>query len=87
MVCQCWVDERLPDNLIMCYRYLIICCAADARPVFIFVKPPKDTTVETDKWLRVKGTVSLTEEAGMEVPTIAPDSIIYVEEPTFPYTF
>ena len=87
VVCQSWVDERLPDNLIMCYRYLITCCAADARPVFIFVNPPKDTTVDTDKWLRVKGTVSLTGEAGKEVPTIAPDSIIYVEEPKFPYAF
>lgn len=85
VVCQSWADERLPDNLIMCYRYLISCCAADARPIFIFINPPEGTTVEHDKWLRVKGTVSLTGEVGREVPTIKPDSILYVEEPTFPY--
>lgn len=87
VVCQTFADERLPDNLIMCYRYLITCCAADARPVFIFIDPPEATTVQHDKWIRVKGTVSLTGEPGREVPTIAPGSILYVEEPIFPYAF
>lgn len=87
VVCQTFVDERLPDNLIMCYRYLMTCCAADARPVFIFIDPPEETVVENDKWLRVKGTVSIIGEPGKEVPTITPDSILYVKEPKFPYAF
>ena len=87
VVCQTFVDERLPDNLIMCYRYLMTCCAADARPVFIFIDPPEETVVENDKWLRVKGTVSIIGEPGKEVPTITPDSILYVKEPKFPYVF
>ena len=87
VVCQTFVDERLPDNLIMCYRYLMTCCAADARPVFIFIDPPEETVVENDKWLRVKGTVSIIGEPGKEVPIIAPDSILYVKEPKFPYIF
>ncbi|HIP82843.1 MAG TPA: TIGR03943 family protein [Desulfocapsa sulfexigens] len=87
VVCQTFADEHLPDNLIMCYRYLITCCAADARPVFIFIDPPEETTVQHDKWIRVKGTVSLIGEPGREVPTIAPDSILYVKEPKFPFAF
>lgn len=87
VVCQTWADERLPDNFIMCYRYLMTCCAADARPIFIFISPPEGTTIEHDKWLRVKGTVSLTGEVGREVPTITPESLLYVEEPIFPFAF
>ncbi len=87
VVCQSFADERLPDNLLMCYRFLISCCAADARPVFIFIDPPEGTTVQHDRWLRVRGTVSLTGQPGREVPTIAPDSLLYVEEPMFPFAF
>jgi len=88
VVCQTFVDERLPDNLVMCYRYLMTCCAADARPIFIFIDPPADTDVENDKWIKVKGTVStVTGTPGMEVPAIIADSILYVKEPRFPYVF
>ena len=88
VVCQTFIDERLPDSLVVCYRYLITCCAADARPVFVFVDPPEGITVENDKWIKVKGPVSLVSGTpGKEVPSISPDSILYVKEPKFPYAF
>ncbi|AGF77605.1 TIGR03943 family protein [Desulfocapsa sulfexigens DSM 10523] len=88
VVCQTFVDGRLPDNLVMCYRYLMTCCAADARPIFIFIDPPEGTNVENDKWVKVKGTVTtVTGTPGMEVPAVIPDSILYVKEPKYPYVF
>ena len=85
VVCQTFVDERLPENMVMCYRYLITCCAADARPIFVFIDPAEGTVIENDKWVKVTGTVGITSNAGMEVPTIASDSILYVKEPKFPF--
>ncbi|MEA2114358.1 MAG: TIGR03943 family protein [Thermodesulfobacteriota bacterium] len=87
VVCQTFVDERLPDNQVMCYRYLMTCCAADARPIFVFVEPAEGTNVENDKWIKVKGTVGIISNSAGEVPTITPDSILYVKEPMFPYVF
>ncbi len=87
VVCQSFVDKRIPGNHLACYRYLITCCAADARPIFVFVEPSEGTTIENDKWIKVRGTMGVTSNSDIEIPIITADSILYVEEPTFPYAF
>lgn len=86
-VCQTFADDRLPEGIVMCYRYLMTCCAADAMPIFVFIEHPDSVVIENDKWVRVKGALSLKKNSGVEVPLISLDSLEYVEEPSFPYLF
>jgi len=87
IVCQTFVDERLPADLFMCYRYLISCCAADAMPVFVFVKYAEARSVKNDQWIRAKGAFSRIENAQIMVPSIQTENVEYIDEPPFPYLF
>jgi putative membrane protein len=87
VVCQTFVNARLPKGIAMCYRYLISCCAADARPLFIFIEPPQGILIENDKWIRAKGTLAKRLNAEVEVPLLPVQSVEYVDEPAFPYVF
>ena len=87
VVCKTFVDERLPEDLFMCYRYLMNCCAADAMPVFLFVRHPEAGTITHDAWIQAKGTFSLMEKESQQFPSLQADSILYIKEPPFPYLF
>jgi len=87
VVCRTFVNEQLPENQVMCYRYLITCCAADAQPVFVFLNSFGKDPITNDQWVRVKGVVSMIGEPGRQVASISPDSIEYVDEPKFPYAY
>ena len=87
VVCQTHVDDRLPKGIVMCYRYLMTCCAADARPVFVFIEHPEDRPIEKDKWISAKGILSMTKNSGIEVPTVSAASVEYVKEPKVPFVF
>ena len=86
-ICQTFVDKRLPENIAMCYRYLITCCAADAQPLFIFLHVPKSLTIENDKWIKTSGKVSMVSNNNVAIPMLQINSITYVKEPVFPYVF
>ncbi len=87
IVCKTFVDQRLPDDLFMCYRYLITCCAADALPVFVFVKYPEARSIKNDQWIRAKGPFSRIENASITVPSIQTEMVEYIPEPPFPFIF
>lgn len=86
-VCQGMRDPQLPDDLMICYRFLISCCAADARPVFVLVKRTEQTLPANDTWVQVKGRVSLYESRGFLIPMITAESLATVKEPAFPFLF
>ena len=85
VVCQSFVDEKLPENTAMCYRYMITCCAADALPAFLFLRHQHELAIENDRWVKVKGPLSIIRSNDMEFPAIKIDTIEYVEEPAFPW--
>jgi putative membrane protein len=87
VVCQTFVDKELPENIAMCYRYLIACCAADAQPLFIFLHYPESLTIENDKWIRTRGKVSVFAKNNANMPELQIEQVTYVEEPAFPYVF
>ena len=85
VVCQSFVNEELPENTAMCYRFMITCCAADAMPAFIFLSHSDEQTIENNKWIKVNGPLSIIDNNGMEFPSVEAKSIEYVEEPAFPW--
>lgn len=85
IVCQSFVDEKLPENTAMCYRYLITCCAADALPAFIFLSHQNEFEIENDRWVKVNGPLSIIRNNNIEFPSVKVDTLEYVEEPSFPW--
>jgi len=85
IVCQSFVNEELPENTAMCYRYIITCCAADALPAFIFLSHSDEQIIENNKWVKVNGPLSIIKNNEMEFPSVEAKSIEYVEEPSFPW--
>lgn len=85
VVCQSFVDEQLPTNTAMCYRYLITCCAADALPAFIFLSHNDDVDIENNRWIKVGGSLSILKNNGMEFPSVEIKATEYVAEPSFPW--
>jgi len=85
--CQTFVDDRLPENTVMCYRYLITCCAADARPLFIFLQHPKTLAIENDAWISTRGKMTLIQNDNISVPALEIKDVLYVDEPAFPFLY
>lgn len=85
VVCQSLVNEKLPENVAMCYRYMITCCAADALPAFLFLSHKGKMEIENDRWVQINGSLSIIRNNGMEFPSIEIEALEYVEEPAFPW--
>lgn len=84
-VCQAMHDQNLPKEIMICYRFRITCCAADAMPVFIFLRTELAGSFVNDTWVRVRGRLSLFENRGFAVPMVTVDSMISEKEPAFPF--
>jgi putative membrane protein len=87
VVCQTFVDDRLPENTAMCYRYMITCCAADARPLFIFLQHPKTLAIKSDKWIKTQGKMTIINNNELTVPALVVEEVDYVAEPAFPFIY
>lgn len=86
--CQALSDQRLPDELMLCYRFKITCCAADAQPIFILVKKVKGSTaVADDTWIRVKGRFSRYLINDTRIPLISAQTMTTEQEPSVPFIF
>lgn len=88
VLCQLLKDDALPDGLSICYRFTIFCCAADARPIFVFLKPTEALQSHaTDVWLRVRGVLSVHDNNGLRTLQIEPEHIEEEKEPASPFVF
>ena len=86
-VCQAMSDAQLPAGLIICYRFRITCCAADAQPVFIFVEKKQGAVPANDAWVRARGRLSVYAHRGYAIPLITAESITSEKEPAVPFLF
>lgn len=52
-------DEKLPDNMFQVGRFVMTCCAADARVVALTVEfDPAEFKPKVDQWIEIKGHMS-----------------------------
>lgn len=86
-VCQVLRNDQLPEDLFICYRFLVTCCAADAQPVFVLARQNGHSVPENDAWVRIRGPISLQENRGITLPLLTIHSIIPEREPAFPFLF
>lgn len=87
VLCQALADPRLPEDQLICYRFRITCCAADAQPVFVFVNRRNFPLPAQDAWLRVRGTLSAHTVGGITFPLIHALHLQQEQEPSFPFVF
>ena len=87
VVCQAMSDAKLPAGLMVCYRFRITCCAADAQPVFVFVTKPPGAVPANDAWVRAKGRLSVYEHRGYSIPLITTETVASEKEPAVPFLF
>ena len=85
--CQVLVGEGFPADTAVCYRYRMTCCAADAQPVFIYIEHGRRENLEDGRWVRARGTMSIREQNGLELPWLNVSSWEYTKEPAVPFLF
>lgn len=87
VVCRVLHDPQLPEDFLVCYRFRITCCAADALPVFILIDPKEDSGLANDSWVRARGRLTLYARLGFTIPLITDATLTTTSEPAFPYLF
>jgi uncharacterized repeat protein (TIGR03943 family) len=79
------IDPTLPAGQFVIYRFVIVCCAADAIPVQAIVKAPGAAALHNDDWIRVSGILRTVMQDGRAVPVIEADQINPIAPPDQPY--
>jgi len=70
------------------YRFVMVCCAADARPVELQLDSPKAQGLQDDQWVRAGGIMRIDtdpKDKDREFLVIVPDSLQPIDSPEEPY--
>jgi len=78
-------DSSMPQDIFFCYRLVMWCCAADARPVAVLVEAPKASGLKGGEWVCVDGTFGVTDFKGRQIVRLRADRVQPEEAPKIPY--
>jgi uncharacterized repeat protein (TIGR03943 family) len=80
-------DEVVPQKHFLVFRFMIVCCAADALPAGALVFHEDADSFEQDSWVRVEGMLGLKQVGDLFFPIIQADHITRITPPKNPYLF
>jgi putative membrane protein len=80
-------DPRLSQGQFMVGRFTITCCVADALALGMIVNWPGVEGLVENTWVRVQGSLDVTELAGRTIPMVTAHSVEPVQQPEQPYLF
>jgi len=80
-------DETVPPGHFLVFRFMIICCAADAMPAGALVFGGEADSLEQDTWVSVEGVLGLKQVGDLIFPLIQADRITRIDPPKDPYLF
>jgi len=80
-------DAVVPVGHFLVFRFLIVCCAADALPAGALVEYDQAGALEVDSWVRVEGIVGLKVVDGLVFPCIKADRVASIDAPKLPYLY
>lgn len=80
-------DPRLQTGQFLLGRYTVACCIADAAAIGIVIHWPDSGAMQTNSWVRVKGSLQVGQLDGKKVPVVQADQVIPIQEPDQPYLF
>lgn len=82
------IGQLMPDNTnnasgsrFKLVRMLMVCCAADARPVAVLIDNGQKTNVPEMSWVRVIGHATFPMEGGRTVAVVKADSVAVTDPP------
>lgn len=81
-------NQNSTDNLFVVARFVVTCCAVDARPVGLNVRMENwSEKFSSDEWVNVKGKFAEEEVGGNNVLVIVADEVSKTIEPERPYIY
>lgn len=78
-------DPAATDGRVYLFRFIVVCCAADAIPIEVQIESPDLSQWHDDQWVRVGGILRTETHDGGRFPIIAADSIQAIDAPAEPY--
>lgn len=75
----------LPPDVFVLYRFIIVCCAADAIPIGAMIRHDDAGRMEPDLWLRVEGLLEAQAIDGDPAPFVVAEKAEPIDPPTNPY--
>ncbi len=79
--------DTLPKDTFMLTRYVMTCCAVDARPFGVLVFKSNSEKLEEGSWVEVTGKVNKIEIGNQETIVVQAESIVLKENNTSPYSY
>jgi putative membrane protein len=79
-------DPRLQEGEFLVGRFTLTCCVADAFAIGMVVLWA-GTDLPDNSWVRVQGTIEVTEEDGQRTPAIRAQTVEQIPEPPQPYLY
>jgi uncharacterized repeat protein (TIGR03943 family) len=79
--------ESLGEERFFCYRLLMWCCAADARPIGVLVEPNIPVLLRSGQWVRVEGTIAESRFRGRQIMMMKDSRVREIDPPQTPYLF
>ncbi|MEI8340882.1 MAG: hypothetical protein WCH43_05005, partial [Verrucomicrobiota bacterium] len=82
------IGQLMPDSVnnasgsrFKLVRMLMVCCAADARPVAVLVDGGEKTTIPDMSWVRVTGHATFPMEGGRMTAVVKADHVAVTDPP------
>lgn len=80
-------DEVVPPKHFLVFRFLIVCCAADALPAGALVEYDQADSLGIDSWVRLEGILDLKVVDGLVFPCIKGAKVASIDAPKLPYLY
>jgi uncharacterized repeat protein (TIGR03943 family) len=81
-------SEEMGSEFFLISKFVISCCAVDARPVGLPVKMDDwESKFSVDDWIRIDGEMQVAEYDGRERIVLVPESIVIIDQPDNPYLY
>lgn len=82
-----WRNADMPEGEFFVARFVVSCCSADGLAIYLPVKWEGSAELPNDSWVRVSGTIGLSEVQGQQAAVIQATEIVPIEQPAQPYLY
>jgi len=79
--------KRFGPGSFIVFRFAVLCCAADARPVAVAVRPEKSVSFEKGSWTIATGTLKVQEVEGGTAAVLENAEVEEAKAPENPYLY
>ncbi|GAB4281472.1 MAG: TIGR03943 family protein [Candidatus Rifleibacteriota bacterium] len=78
-------SPRIPPGTFVIFRFIMVCCVADAQPLAVLVKGAPPPGLKSENWIEIEGTLESTDIQGHSAAVIKADRIKRIPAPINPY--